>query len=313
MLINKGGDMLIEKRQIKKNVESIILSIKYSCLLEEIRVLEQKLDIIGGKKIALGIKGKELEQKKQQIDDVNLVIDKIKDTNKPYIYSIFEKNQLADKLNLLSKSKNYKKLKYYIALETIFDADLINCKNKDALLENISIILFSNKSEIKEIERKIIEIYNYIADNKQEKDLPVADLVQMFAKIPIYKMLGFLKAYSPKFALVGGLAADFVLGRVTKKITQLKNAKRISKLPADNFLYELIRTAVALFYEKQEAFSSLEYQKKFRLYLKELNLTRNIILDNLYNKWQEVEKNQEKLKLLNKFDMFLLEKVKFHK
>lgn len=303
--------MLIEKRAIRKNIESIILSIKYSCLLEEIKSPAMKG--------LLGKKDKE-QERKRHIDDLNLVIKSIKDNNKPNKYLLFEKNQLADKLDLLSKSRNYKKLKYYIAIETIFDADLMKCPNKDNLLESISMNIFSDKAEIKKIERKTIEINNFIAGNKQDNDSAIAGLIQLFpkidlAKIDIAKISKVMKRIPLKLAFVGGggVMAGLLAGAAIIKVAQLKKAKRLSTSSEDAFLFEITRTAVGLFYEKQEAFSKLEFQRRFRLYLKEINLTRKIILENIYNKWYEIEENKEKLKLLNNFDRFLIEKVKFDK
>ena len=302
--------MLIEKR-IKNNIDNILLSIKYTCFLEEIKNTDKEIEILGGKKIVLGDKNKKLEKNKQYIKDFNIDIEKIKNANKPDMYLIVENNQLSDKLNMLSETANFNKIKYYIAIETIFDADLMMCKYKDSFMESISMILFSDKLVIKNIENKIIEIFKFITENKQDNEL---DLEHPLMKKFIEKMTIYMKK-GPKSLIVGGgvLATGLFVVKTINRINLPRRANGLSKLPADKYLYELIRTAVAIFYEQQVSISRLEYQKIFRLYLKEINLSRKNILKNLYDKWYQVKDNKEKLKYLCNFDRFLIDNIKFDK
>lgn len=298
-------------KKVEKIKNTIVLSIKYERLKEEISDAEAKKPDLAEKKKLIDFTEKKIYNSNKFIEHVNTVIDRIKQDNNPNNYLLIANNQINRQLKLLSKQKNFNLIKYSIAFEVLMDDDFKYTENTNVdFIENISLMLFNDKTVMKKIDDDYKRIKNRIHGtyfkNYLESTAQLATGV--ISKIPINN---FVKAsmYIPKNALViaGTSALGVGLGYTYLKLR--KQAKKLSTLTSGDLANKLIISAMSLLYAKKYFEYEADYNKYFKYILAGVNLERKFIMRELFEYQREMEANKSKIKLLHNFDDYLIEQM----
>jgi hypothetical protein len=299
------------KKKVERIKNNIVLSVKYSRLKEEISDTEKKKLELADKKKLIGSKEKEINKSNQFIEDANTVLEKIEQNNNPTTYLLVDNNQLKEQLKLLSKSKDFDLIKYGIAIEIIMDDDFKYTDNTNTdFIENISLMLFNDKSVMKKMEDDYKRIKNCIHGTNIKNYLEsTAQLATgLMSKIPI-KNLVKTSMYLPKSALVTAGTSALGIGLVYTYFKLRKKARKLSTLEPGDLANKLIINAMNLLYAKKHYEYKTDYNKYFKYTLREVNQDRKIIMKEMFENQYNMDVNELKIKLLHNFDDYLIEQM----
>lgn len=312
------------KKEVQRLENSIVLSIKYSRLLEEIKDTNDKIDVIQGKKFDL-TKNKKIQLNEKYIKEVKEAIKEIEKLP-TYRYNLYATNQLEFKLNVLSKYKDFETIKYNIAIRTVLDST-VDYQNTDDYLESISLMLFADKSKIKLIKNELYKIYGILTNTKQQipneknsVDITGAVVALAPAAKPILPKLKNAAlvvakgvANHPKIVIataaigtIVGVSGGLIMGRRKHN----KAVKAFKHIESEDLEYILLVNALCLKIAS-EYMDEIEYYKYFQNKLRLINIYKKKIDKELFVKWFDKENNSEKIMLLNRFDEYLIKHIKF--
>lgn len=323
----------------RKLEDNIVLSIQYSRLLEEIDDTELKIQVINDKKFDLA-KSKKIQLNENYIKEVKNAIKDIKDNYPENKYNLYITDTLEAKLKSLSKQKNYETIKYNIAIRTILD-NVVDYHNTDDYLEDISQILFEDKSKIKQLKKELYKIYGILTNTKQEvqEDSLLHGIVEAAAPevgviMPAVPAVGAVipaaKKFLPKLKSAGlivlngikkhpkvsislaiaGSAVAIGGGLITGFRKRRKTVKALKKIASEDLEYILLVNALCL-KTAFEYMDEVQYYKYFQNKMRVINSFKKKIDKELFVKWFDAEDNSAKLMLLNRFDEYLIKHVKF--
>lgn len=319
------------KKEAQRLENSIVLSIQYSRLLEEIDDTQHKIKVIQDKKFDL-TKTKKIQLSEDYIKEVNKAISEIKSHFTESRYNLYANDTLIDKINLLSKQKDFETIKYNIAIRTILD-NVVDYQNTDDYLEIISEILFGDKNKIKIIKNELYKIYGVLTDTNQEVQAHVG--VQGFAggavpaigaTVPAVKtylpqlkkagliVLSGIKKH-PKVAIGLAVASSAIAiggGLVTGFRKRCKTVKAFKKIESEDLEYVLLVNALCL-KTASEYMDEIEYYKYFKNKMRVIYSFKKKANKELFIKWYEQQENSRKIMLLNRFDEYLVKYVNFIK
>lgn len=332
----------MSKKRMKKLVDDICLSIKYSRLIKEMDNAKQEVDKCKGLLFKAKVSDKDVEK-------INSVIWQIKDTYKPNQYNIVEDNKIQECLNILSKLKNFETIKYNIAIRTILDNE-IEYVNTGDYLNEISKTLFNDESVIDYLINEFYNIYSFFYDVKIERT-PAFNLSEIFKRIPLLnviqipslilvgkqiienpqkaldvgkKVVGagkgvvgagkkavvFLEGHKG-IAIAGAISLGLgMAGGVIAKLKKRKQINAIKKIDYESFECILITNALSIV-SASRYMTKEEFIQYFKNKMSEINLIRKKIGKEFYIKGVNKEENSRNIKLLNKFEKYILDKTEF--
>lgn len=311
------------KREVHRLENSIVLSIQYSRLLEEIKDINDKIAAIQVKKFDLA-KTQKIELNEKYIKTVKEAIKEIEKLP-VHRYNLYENKLIESKLNLLSKQRDFETIKYNIAIRTILD-NTVEYQNTDDYLETISTILFSDKKRIKDIRKELYKIYGILTNTKQQvpTDSGTIDIVGAIAPVakpllPKLKNAALIVARGvakhPKIVIAGTAigAAVGIGGGVVRGFRKRHRAvKAFKRIESEDLEYILLINALCL-KTACEYMDEVDYYKYFQNKMRVINTFKKKIDKELFIKWFDMENNSEKIMLLNRFDEYLIKHVKFIK
>lgn len=317
------------KKKAQRLENSIVLSIQYSRLLEEIDDTQGKIEIIKGKKFELS-KTKKIEHNENYIKSVNEAISEIKKHFPEERYNFYVEKKLEEKINLLSSQKNFETIKYNIAIRTVLD-NVVDYVNTDDYLEVISAMLFNDKNKIREIKKELYKIYGILTNTKSQipndsgmqglvgeivpavgDALPAAKPLLPRLKSAAKVVIAGIKKH-PKVAIslaAIGAAVGVGGGLITGLRKRRKTVKAFKHIETEDLEYILLVNALCL-KVASEYMDEIEYYKYFQNKLRVINSFKKKIDKELFVKWYDKENNSEKIMLLNRFDEYLIKHIKF--
>ena len=317
------------KKEVQRLENSIVLSIQYSRLTEEIDDTVTKISVIKDKKIALS-KTKKIKENEKHIEKVKEAINDTENNFSESRYNLVQKNLLEEKLNLLSKQKDFETIKYNIAIRTVLD-NTVEYKNTDDYLENISKIIFNDETKIAKIEKELRQLYGVLTDTKPEVPdvtsptitptdaVPAIAAVAPAAKplLPKLKKAGLIVLEGikkhPKIAITLAIAGSAVAiggGVITGFRKRRKTVRAFKHIAPEDLEYVLLANGLCLKTAK-EYMDEVEYYKYFQNKMRVINLYKKKIDKELFVKWYEMNDNSKKIMLLNRFDEYLIKHIKF--
>lgn len=332
----------MSKKRMKKLVDDICLSIKYSRLKEEMYNVKQEIE--KGKGLLFKVKSSD-----RDIEKINDIIWQIKDNYKPNQYNLVEDNKIQESLNILSKRKDFETIKHNIAIRTILDNE-IEYVNTTNYLNNVSKTLFNDESVIDSLINEFYNIYSFFNDVKIERT-PSFNLSEIFKRIPLLnaiqipslilvgkqiienpqkaldvgkkvvgagkgvigagkKAVTFLEGHKG-IAIAGAIALGLgMAGGVTAKLKKRKQINAIKKIDCESFECILITNALSIV-SASRYMTKEDYQHYFKNKITEINLIRKKISRQLYVKGVNKEENSKNIILLNKFERYILDRTEF--
>ncbi len=317
------------KKEVQRLENSIVLSIQYSRLTEEIDDTLTKISVIKDKKIVLS-KTKKIEMNEKHIEEVKEAIKEIEKHFHESRYNLVRKNLLEEKLNLLSKQKDFETIKYNIAIRIVLD-NIVEYQNTDDYLENISKIIFNDKTKIAKIEKELHELYGVLTNTKSEVAavtpsivnpagaVPAIAAVAPAAKplLPKLKKAGLIVLQGiknhPKISITLAIAGSAVAiggGVITGFRKRRKTVRAFNHIAPEDLEYVLLANGLCL-KTAQEYMDEVEYYKYFQNKMRVINLFKKKIDKELFVKWYETNDNSKKIMLLNRFDEYLIKHIKF--
>ena len=327
--MNKVGGVSMLKKEAQRLENSIVLSIQYSRLTEEIEDTLDKISVIKDKKIVLS-KTKKIKVNEKYVKEVKEAIKEIEKHFPESRYNLVHKNLLEEKLNMLSNQKDFETIKYNIAIRTVLD-NLVEYQNTDDYLEIISEIIFNEKNKIKQIEKELRELYGILTNTKPEVPavapaivnpagvVPAVAAVAPAAKplLPKLKKAGLIVLEGikkhPKIAITLAVAASAVAiggGVITGFRKRRKTVRAFNHIAPEDLEYVLLANGLCL-KTAQEYMNEVEYYKYFQNKMRVINLFKKKIDKELFVKWYEMNDNSKKIMLLNRFDEYLIKHIKF--
>jgi|GEM_PF-4337821 len=296
------------RRNYAKIERNITLSIQYARLLKELSETEQKKLMLKDKKGVRKLKNKQIKKTNTHAEEVSDIIKNIIARNKVKEYSIVIDNTLDKYLDRLSCHEYFEMVKFNIALNTILDSS-ITYRNSDKYLEDISELLYQDKYLLQTIQKDIGELYLIFNNETSEnKALALAHKLPVNIDMAHHLLKGRMKKLSSPLVLSFAFMAG---GEVHKILKKRKMVHKFRKLSSSEFDYLLTTTLLSLVYA-EKILPEEKKRKYFSSKLKTINITRAALAKELFEEFYDVKENLVKIKQLNMFDKYLMEKMKFY-
>lgn len=306
----------MKKKKQNKIFNDILLSIRYSRLKEELSDMEEIVDQLNLQRKIVGTNDKKILRSKNFIESVEDAIHEIEENNQSSRYTLYQNGKLKEQLQLLSKSSNFKLLKYFIALGTVLDTEFDFSDNTSFdFIDEISKVLFDDEKVMRVMQADHKKISSEIKRTKKEDTFDA--LLQNTKKLlknpySTTAMVKIARGISVKSLLVTSSIGLVVAGGTTVTNFYLKRqAKKVVTFGSEAFANKLIINAINLKYARIYSESAQGYRIYFKNTLKEINYERNIIMKQMFEDRMELEKNKSRIRFLQNFDDYIINQMNF--
>lgn len=306
----------MKKKKQNKIFNDILLSIRYSRLKEELKDTEDIVDQLNLQRKIVGTNDKKILKSKSFIESVEDAIHKIEQNNQSNKYKLYQDGKLNEQLNLLSKSSNFKLLKYFIALGTVLDTEFDFSDNtRFDFIDKISKVLFDDEKVMRVMQSDYKKISSEIKGTKKYDTFDT--VVQNTKKVLKNKhsttaMMKIAGGISVKSLLITSSIGITLAGiTVTTNFYLKRQAKKMVAFGSELFANKLIVNAINLKYARIYSESAQGYRIYFKNTLKEINYERNIIMKQMFEDRMELEKNKSRIRFLQNFDNYIINQMNF--
>ena len=324
----------MRKSYILKMQNQLVLSIRYARIKEEIANIEKNIINEKSKEgiAKLMVDKKKIVKNEEYIKDLKKEIENIEENYKPKYYNQYIDIEIfRKKLSKLSKEHNFIMLKYEIAIKVILDGSCeFNTTNN--FLEKLSMELFNKKTifytlmdNLEEVYCKIkginapqipelksgIETIGFTPVVQKVKSIGlIAGVVSAKKNVDVVKDVVFRipRYFKPGLAIITatGIAGGLIGVDIIKRN---KISKQIKSLTSEGLEYTLCEVALCIL-QASNNLDDYELKKYFNQLMILINKSRDVVYQDLYMKWLNKTECQNKLKLYNNFDNYVINFIK---